>query len=71
MKQGRVLGTAKQVSPWDAAAAVATENRRKSSRKCFKTGNYAARVEHAAELLEDADAEGKRTIKPDARILSC
>lgn len=75
LKQGRVLGTMKQVSLWDTAAVV-TENQWKSSRKWYRTlvkqsYKYAAREELPGELLEDVDAEDKRTIKPDSRVLSC
>lgn len=75
MKQGRLFGTVKQASLWETAAVVMV-NQWKSSRKWFRTlvkQSYkcAAREEHTAELLENVDAEGKRTIKPDSRILSC
>lgn len=65
----------KQVSLWDTAAVV-MEKQRKLSRKWYRTlvkqsYKYAAREEHTAQLLEDIDVEGKRTIGPDSRILSC
>lgn len=75
LKQGRVLGTMKQVSLWDTAAVV-MENQWILIRKWYRTlvkqsYKYAAREEHTAQLLEDIDVEGKRTIGPDSRILSC
>lgn len=60
-KQGRVLGTMKRVSLW-VTAAVVTEDRWKTSRKWCRT--------LVRQSYKYAGEEGKRTIKPDARIPS-